>query len=398
MQSPHDRSFMSTTNVYSMFFWGIGCVVLTLFLSSCSSTDSAQLGTSQAEQNVLPLRYSIVCIIHGDGDYLYHDSRGNERNADEMALARAIRVAEKNPHAEVFIFHERPRSNFLLFFPLHDGEFYYYRNGQLLANEPYWRDQGLSRFDPQVSFYQRFHTLEQAQLVKLFLYFGHEIPEIDGKGYDASYPDGLFTMHDLADGLKRITSDSTKFDLIVLSTCFNGTPYTIATLSPYARYIIASPDNLHLSYFDLRPFERLDISLRDGGILAFARQFAQHAFDRLTKNIQTVVTVAVYDVDCVQGFLHSVDSVDRALTMLKGKTMGSVATVEHCDCADLPAYMLPMMSEGVDVFYRPARFGRSKYKQNHSGWQCWTEKEPQIVTSQTPEPTPKRSGNHDENR
>jgi len=81
----------------------------------------------------------------------------------------------------------------------------------------------------------------------------------------------------------------------------------------------------------------------------------------------------VYDVDHVQGFLHSVDSVyDQALTTLKGETP---ASIEHCDCAEDPAYILPEMSEGVDVFYRPPRFGRLKHKQSHSGWECWRKRE-----------------------
>ena len=66
--------------------------------------------------------------------------------------------------------------------------------------------------------------------LRFFLYFGHEIPEFDGAGYDASYADWTFTVHDLAQELKRIKPDSTKFDLIVLSTCFNGTPHSIAAL------------------------------------------------------------------------------------------------------------------------------------------------------------------------
>jgi len=278
-------------------------------------------------------------------------------------------VATQNPQAEMFIFHERHRRHALFFFPLRDGKFYYYRNGRLLAEEAYWRDKGQSRFAPEVELYNRFHAEEQPQLVRLFLYFGHEIPESNGAGYDASYSNRTFTVHDLASGLEHITRDSTKFDLILLSTCFNGTPYTIAALAPYARYIIASPGNLHLSYFDLNPFERLDVRLRDGDVSAFAKKFAHQAFDRLISDVQTEVTVAVYDVGRVQGFLHSVDSVyDHALTTLKGETP---ASIEHCDCAEDPAYVLPGMSEGVNLFYRPPLFGRSKHKQNHSGWECW---------------------------
>ena len=50
------------------------------------------------------LRYSVIFIIHGDGNYLYHDSRGNAHRADEEALIEATMVAEQNPQAEVFIF------------------------------------------------------------------------------------------------------------------------------------------------------------------------------------------------------------------------------------------------------------------------------------------------------
>jgi hypothetical protein len=310
----------------------------------------------------------MIFIIHGDGDYLYHDPQGNAWRADEEALAGARKVALVNPEAEVFIFHERPRKHTLFFFPHRDGRFYHYRGGRLLTKESYWRDQGQSRFDPEVALYQRFHAEEQTQLTRLFLYFGHEIPEFGGAGYDASYSHRSFTVHDLADGLKRMAPDSTKFDLMVLSTCFNGTPHTIAALTPYARTIIASPENLHLSYLDLHPFRQLERGLRDGDVAAFANNFARHAFDRLTENIQTAITVAVYDVERVQGYLQTVASVyDSALTALNER---KPRFFEHYDCAEDSAYVLPGMSAGVDVFYRPASFGRSKHKQNHSGWEC----------------------------
>jgi hypothetical protein len=329
----------------------------------------------------------MVFIIHGDGDYLYHDPRGNAYRADEEALVGATMVAVRNPQAEVFIFHERPRRHFLLFFPLRDGEFYYYRHGRLLAKESYRRDQGPSRFDPELELYHRFRAEEQPQPVRFFLYFGHEIPEFGGAGYDASYSDRTFTVHDLADGLKRITGDSTKVDLIVLSTCFNGTPYTIAALAPHTRTIVASPGNLHLSYFDLHPFEQLDAGVQDGDVSAFARDFAHHAFDRLTTDTQTAVTVVVYDVDRVRGYLHSVESVyDHALTTLKGQTPGSI---EHCDCAEDSVYVLPGMTEGLDIFYRPPNFGPLKHKQHHSGWECWRRREQHALASQPLEPIQK---------
>jgi len=360
-----------------MLLVSVCCAALTMFLYSCSADSSIQREVQQSDEDVLASKYSIVFVIHGDGDYVYHDTRGNEYEADEEALASAKRVAQQNPCAEVFIFHQKPRQHFLLFFPIRDGEFYYYRNGRLIANELYWRDQEKSNFDTEVGLYRHFRADNEHEMVNIFLYYGHEVPEFDGAGYDASYPDRTFTVHDLARGLKDLTRDSTRFDLMVLSTCFGGTPYTIGMLGSFARYIIASPDNLHLSYFDLHSLERLDLSLRDEDLSAFAKRFAQQAFDRLTSDIQTAVSVAVYDVDSVQEFLHSVQGIyDNTLTSLKRETQVSMATVEHCDCADLPAYVLPMMSDGVDVFYRPAKFGRLKHKQNHSGWECWRDIRP----------------------
>ena len=168
--------------------------------------------------------------------------------------------------------------------------------------------------------------------------------------------------------LERITGDSTKVDLVVLSTCFSGTPRTIAAVAPYARYVIASPDNLHLSYFDLRPFERLDVGLQEGDVHGLAKTVARCSFDRLTEHIQTAVSVVVYDTDRVLGYVRSVDGIYvDALNTMKEK---APAAIQRCDCAEDPAYALPGMNEGITVFYRPARFGRSKYKESHSGWEC----------------------------
>lgn len=370
MPSSHCQSYTSATHKYSMLFGGVGCVALVLFLFSCSSIPLTQRGTLLEKENASPPRYSMVFIIHGDGDYLYHDTGGKAHRADEEALVGATMVAVQNPQAEVFIFHQKPRRYTLAIFPHRDGNLYYYRYGRLLAKESYRRTMGPSRFDPEVELYGRFHAKERPKSANFFVYLGHEIPEINGVGYDASCPQETFTVHDLADGLKQFASDF-KFDLIVLSTCFNGTPHTVAALAPYARTIVASPDNLHLSYLTLSPFERLDVGIQNGDVAAFANNFAHRAFDRLTEDVQTAVTVAVYDVERVQGYLNSINSAyDRALTTLKEQPP---ASFEHCDCAEDSSYALPGMSEGVEVFYRPPHFGRLKNKQSHSGWECWRQ-------------------------
>jgi hypothetical protein len=236
----------------------------------------------------------------------------------------------------------------------------------------YWRDQEKSNFNLEVALYHQFHVVNQNKLINMFLYFGHEIPEVGGAGYDESYPDRTFTIDDLASGMKNFTSDSTIFDLTILSTCFGGTPYTIGKLMPFTQTIIASPENLYLSYFDLYPLERLDINLHNIDVPAFAKKFALQSFDKLTKNIETTVSVAVYDVKSVQNFVNSVQKdYNQTLNSLKGLTQANLASIEHCDCAGIPAYQISTIKDGVDVLYRSARFGRSKNKHSHSGWECW---------------------------
>lgn len=369
MKSLLHRSFASATHGHRVPMAGAVCVALASFLCSCGSVRPSRPVAPLGDEGGLSPRYSIVCVIHGDGGYLYHDASGQAHRADEMILAQAKTVAERNTQAEVFIFHERRRKHLLFLFPRRDGTFYYYRHGRLVAEESYWRDQGQSRFDPEMELYDRFRAEGSPGLVRSFLYFGHEIPEFGRAGYDASYKSRPFSVDDLADGLRRVARDSTKVDIVVLSTCFSGTPRTIAALAPYARYVIASPDNLHLSYFDLSPFERLNIGMQEGNVSAFADTFARHAFDRLAEDTQTAVTVVVYDVERVRGFLHSVDDAyDHALTIVKRNPPASSA---RCDCAEDPLYALPGINEGMTVLYRPARFGRLQHKGSHSGWECW---------------------------
>lgn len=354
-----------------MFFVIVSYAALLMLFSSCSTNLSVKHETPLLDSSAQAVNYSIVCFIHGDGDYVYHDTNGKEYKADEQALAAAKKVALQNPYAEVYIFHQKPKRHFLLFFPLRDGEFFYYRNGQLIANELYRRDNEKSHFQNEVDLYHRFHENVKHDVVSMFLYYGHEVPEFDGAAYDTSYPDRTFTIDDLAAGLKDFTSDSVRFDLMILSTCFGGTPYTINVLGPFAKTIIASPENLHLSYFDLRSLERLDLRMRDGDVPTFAKRFAHEAFDQLEKDIQTEVSVAVYDVAGVDEYLLSVSTVyTKALNTMKSEPQSPITIIEHCDCAEFPEYLKPTMSAGIEVLYRPALFGKSKFKQKHSGWEC----------------------------
>lgn len=357
---------------YLLFIFSIGFILLLIVLSSCSTNFPIQGESRNTPDSLFEIKYSIIFIIHGNGDYLYFDNIGNQIEADEKTLTDAIQIAKQNKNSEVFIFHQKPSQNFLFFFPLKDGEFYYYRNGKLIANESYWRDQEKSNLEYEVATYQRLHTINQNKAIRMFLYFGHEIPEFGGEGYDESYFNRTFTIDDLTIGLNNINSDSSKFDLSILAACFGGTPYTIKKLGNFSRYIIASPENLHLSYLDLHSFEQLDVNLKDDDVYSFANKIARQSFEKLTNSVQTEVSLAVYDVNKTQNYLNAVqNNYNKTLRSLNAMTANSGSAVEHCDCAEIPAYKISTIDTGVDIYYRPANFGPTKNKMKHSGWECY---------------------------
>ncbi len=347
----------------------IYCVAPVLFLFiSCTTVHLPTGATTSVEAIATPVRYSIVFVIHGDGNYRYHDSLGESHRADEMALDSAREIALLNPEAEVFIFHEQRRPGFLKrMFSRHDATFYYYRHGRPLASESYRRLRTPERFDAAAALHERFQAPRAADQTRLFFYLGHEIPEYGGAGYDATHPRSSFTVDDLAGGLDRWSRKSGRFDLLVLATCYGGTPHTIASLSPYARFIVASPENLHLTYYDLQSLQHLHLNLPPPDVDAFAERFARQAYLRLVADVQTAVTVALYDVDRVAPYVTAVSGAYRlALTDTARPT---ASTGLHVDCAE-SAFAWPGMRDGVTLFYRPPQFGRARSKKDHSGWVC----------------------------
>lgn len=307
------------------------------------------------------LKSSITYLIHGDGDYAYHDEDGNRFFADEVQFAKANAIAERCKTSEVFIFRQKRKSNFLFFFPEPDGAFSYYRAGVRIAAGTYKRmrdGDGLAR--EREIFREYSYTLLHGTTKTVFIYYGHEVPQSGGYGYhqtDDDHPFNLSLLGTHLDSLREI-SGGKRFDHVVLSTCFNGTPAAVVTLSSSASYIIASPENLHLSYLNSESLARLDEFNSDA---EFASYFAEKAFERLSREVQTTVTVAVYDVAALESCLPDLKVFAEAAPDAKGNR-------EYCDCAGigLPACAV----EGTRVFFRAPRFGRLRNVQSHSGWEC----------------------------
>ena len=306
--------------------------------------------------------FSIIYIIHGDADYLYHDTSGTSYYADKEVLDQAINAAEGLDNAEVFIFHQGPASRFL-FFPQDDSHFYYFKNGERVKEDAYRRHKDDSFFSEEIKIYEKYRDQDKDSSIKMLLYYGHEIPERNSiNPYNITHPEIPFNDSLFAKAVKGFSA-GTGFDLIVLSTCNNGTPEMVRLLSPYTKYIIASPENLHLSQMNSLFFKNLNIKNYEP--YSFGRAFAQNAFDVLEKNTLTVVTISLYDTYKIKPYLSSLSK-----NRLKSP---EAAALNNCDCSTIESYRKQGMESGVTVFYKPPLFGKNKNKSVHSGWGCKKE-------------------------
>lgn len=271
-------------------------VAAALLLANCLGTRS--LPQEAAGGGPGPADYNLIYVIHGDGGYLYHDGNGDAVQADRKTLQEAIAVGRAGAHAEVFIFHQRPRSHFLQLFPLRESRFYHFRAGELVEEVPYFSRRSDAGFLQEAGLYHRRRKAEAGHgppPQRIFLYFGHEIPAHDGFGYHGSMPDVPFNMKILAQGMEAFNNNGKdRFDLTVLSSCSNGSRETASLLYTQTDLLIASPEELHLSYMDSGFFKA--IRAEDFPVIRqLALAFAQHAFHILDQAVHTPVSITLYD-------------------------------------------------------------------------------------------------------
>lgn len=334
-------------------------LLLSLLLFGCSTAQHVADEQEFLSEFEPPVR-SIIFLIHGDANYIYHDADGNALHADEETLSQAQSVASQLYDAEVFIFHQRSQRRFLRVWPRDDGTLYHYYRGHRLTELTYRREVRGHGLKSEIALYQgRKHEIRSPSsedfLRSVFLYYGHEIPADHGAGYHRSYPEAAFHITHLAEALPGFAPDgsATPFDLTVLSTCNNGSPGVVKALAPHTRYLLASPQNLHLSYIDSTPL--LLLNATPTSLSAFVNMFAETAFDRLSRTTQTVVTLSLFDTPRV----HPPEPASTDLP-----TLG-----DYIDCAEVLTISSDA-KQGVDVWYRPSRFGREAKKETHSGWGC----------------------------
>ncbi len=314
------------------------------------------------------ISFSIIYIIHGDADYLYHDTSGTGHYADREILDQALDAAEGLDNAEVFIFHQETASRFL-FFPQDDSHFYYFNNGKRIKEDSYRRVREDAYFASEINLYEKYRDKDKDSTVKILLYYGHEIPEDNTiNPYNITHPEIPFNDSLFVKAVKGLSAGK-RFDLTVLSTCNNGTPRMVGLLSPYTRFIIASPENLHLSQMNSLYLKNLKIENYEPS--SFAQSFAQNAFNILKKNTLTVITISVYDVDKTKPYVNSLSEKRN-----DNPKLISAAVINNCDCSTIGKYRKPGMESGVTVFYNPPTFGKNKTKSVHSGWGCKKETNP----------------------
>lgn len=346
-------------------FFGL-IIIIGLILSGCSHT--TELSVEDQQQNGKDVNYSVIYYIHADSDYLYHNPDGNKVRENTQVLATAFEIAEAALSGEVLIYYQRPERKLLALFPQKNSRFYHYKNGQLVNRVKYrHRDTKEEFLATEVQLMNQVGAHNRTDdHQNYFLYFGHEIPSDNGNGYHQSLPGIAVNTVSFAKGIQNfLLTDEDRFGLVVLSTCNNGTPEMAELLIPFTDAMLASPQNLHLSHIDS---EKMSLLETEPGIssIQLGHAMAEHTYQRLEATVHSTITLALYNFNDVRTYIHSLTS----LTASNDAIDQSVQFQDNVDCAELSFPDSADYRNGVETWYKPARFGRQSGQAIHSGWGC----------------------------
>lgn len=315
------------------------------------------------------IEYTVIYYIHADAGYLYHDSDGQPVRANSRVLDTALAIAEDAHSGEVIIFYQRPEKKFLGLFPRKSNRFYHYKNGQKTAQVKYRHSNKEEPFlATEARLYKQYgKQIPEQDRQHYFLYFGHEIPNDQETNYHRTLPDIKVNTDSFTEGIRRfLMTDDLIFDLVVLSTCNNGTPVMASHLLPFTDHLLASPQNLHLSHIDSESMASLEREPRPSPE-QLARSMAGQTYRRLTANIQTKITLALYDLDEISPYLNELHTATRT----HEQTAKPHSFQDNVDCAQFPFFNAEKQTAGIETWYKPARFGRrAPDSTGHSGWGC----------------------------
>lgn len=312
--------------------------------------------------------YSVIYYIHADADYLYHDAAGNPVRGNSKILVTALRVAEEAKSGEVFVFYQQPEKKFLGLFPRNKSRFYHYTNGELTSHVTYRHaDKEEDFLATEARLHAQYRTfLRDEDQRNFFLYFGHEIPDGDGKKYHRTLPDIAVNTGSFSVGIQKfLVADKQRFNLVVLSTCNNGTPVMAEHLMPFTNLMLASPQNLHLSHIDSESMGLMETKPEISSIQV-ADSMSERTYQRLEKEVQTTITLTVYDFGIVQQYknkLHDFTTTYNSLDHMQYMP-------DNVDCKQVEFFDGDTFRKGLNRWYKPARFGRRSVTSDHSGWGC----------------------------
>lgn len=327
--------------------------LLLLMVVGCSAT-----------KNVNPQKpsepvYTLIYVIHGDANYTYHIN--SERyQADKEVVAQAMNMGETAKAGEVLIFHQKPERKRFLFFPKKDRVLYHYKGGELVEKTAYSPiGGGLSK---EAELFRNIRSESSKRM--MMLYFGHEIPSDSSLVYHRSQPQQVFDIESFTEDMGDFGK---KFDLVVLSTCNNGSPFMAQSLIGKTDYLVASPRNLHLSHLHSSKLKMLE---KDPSVSTeiIADSIAYDSFQRLTESVRTMVTVGVYNLNKTANYLDAyAEKYEAYLSDIEQETLFK----DNTDCTRLSFLgndKIP--DQGTKLYFKPPAFGREANLKTHSPWGC----------------------------
>src|SRR5699024_7394925 len=97
-----------------------------------------------------------------------------------------------------------------------------------------------------------------------------------------------------------------------------------------------------------------------------AGKMADQTLERMSESIQTGVTLALYDMETVEGY--TAELAERVAEQRSGEELDG-AGADNIDCRRLlPGELLD--NAGVTVWFNPPAFGPKSGLESHSGWGC----------------------------
>lgn len=343
------------------------CLILItgIAILGCSHTSELYRADLMDESSV---DYSVIYYIHADSDYLYHNADGEPVRGNSKVLNTAFRVAGEAKSGEVFVFYQRPEKKIIGLFPRNNSRFYHYKNGELTSHIKYRHsDRSEDFLTTEARLYNQYRTqtVKENQR-KYFLYFGHEILDDDGKKYHRTNPDIAVNTGSFTEGIQKfLIKEDQLFNLVVLSTCNNGTPVMADHLISLTDVLLASPQNLHLSHIDSKNLSLMERN-PDIPTVQLGHAIADQTYRRLESETKTAITLTVYDFEILRKQTNELRAFSREYDALDSLQNFS----DNIDCREAAFFDEGTFREGLIIMYRPGKFGRRASITTHSGWGC----------------------------